>query len=125
MLDTAKGVQLVRREGPTSIYIRAWITPGGDLRLAGQDIGEAPKRVFGDSDYEYWLTVPSVRKDDLLRALLERQDSAEAFDGVPPSERDAALLSLLQVLYTDDARVDSRLMSLMDEEHIEYKFYSY
>src|SRR5208282_2064920 len=64
-------IVLVEQPGETSIRISAEILEDGDLQLSGQDIGKAPREIFGDSDYEYWLRVPSAQKDALLLALLE------------------------------------------------------
>src|SRR5688572_15022591 len=71
-------VSLVDVEGPTSVYIDAEITAAGDLLLSGQHLGEAPRAVFGDSDYEYWLEIPAASKDDLLLALIETRYSGNA-----------------------------------------------
>ena len=65
-------VKLVSQSGPTSIYIDARIDDNGDLRISGQDIGEAPEQIFGKDEYEYWLTVPMVEKDRVLLALIEK-----------------------------------------------------
>ena len=65
-------IKLVRRGGSTSIYIDMSIDEDGNLLFSGQDIGSAPDEIFGDSDYEYWLTVPASEKDRLLLALLEK-----------------------------------------------------
>ena len=65
-------IKLFSQGGSTSIHIDARITEEGDLLLSGQDIGEIPEKFFGDSDYEYWLTVPASEKDRLLLALLEK-----------------------------------------------------
>ncbi len=65
-------VELVRSRGVTSIYIDVQIKENGDLLFSGQDIGEAPEEIFGDLDYEYWLTVPADAKDKLLLALIEK-----------------------------------------------------
>ena len=67
-----KTVRLYEKKGETSIFIDAGITDAGDLQISGQDIGEAPKKIFGDIDYEYWLTVRSEHKDRVLLALIER-----------------------------------------------------
>ena len=29
----------------------------GDVVLAVQDVGAAPRQIWGDSDYEWWVTV--------------------------------------------------------------------
>ena len=65
-------VNLVQVKGPTSIYIDVEITAEGDLLLSGQDIGQAPKEFFGDSDYEYWLLLKAEEKDRVLLALIEK-----------------------------------------------------
>ncbi len=64
-------IVLVEQSGETSIHISAEICKNGDLQLSGQDVGKGPREIFGDSDYEYWLTVPAAQKDLLLLALLE------------------------------------------------------
>lgn len=68
-----KVVNLVSREGPTSVYIDVEINDAGDLVFSGQDIGEAPSQYVGGLDYEYWLMVPANEKDRFLMALLEKQ----------------------------------------------------
>ena len=65
-------VNLIDQKGSTSIHIDVRIKDNGDLLFSGQDIGEAPQEIFGDSDYEYWLTVPAAEKDRLLLALIEK-----------------------------------------------------
>ena len=71
-------ISLVSQGGATSIYIDVRINENGDLLFSGQDIGAAPEEIFGDSDYEYWLTVPAVEKDKLLLALLEKHYAGDA-----------------------------------------------
>lgn len=68
----ARQIKLYESEGKTSIYIDAEIRGNGDLQLSGQDVGEAPREFFGDSDYEYWLTVSKEHKDDVLLLLIEK-----------------------------------------------------
>jgi hypothetical protein len=71
MSDETHKIVLVEQPGETSIRISAEIQKNGDLQLSGQDLGKAPREIFGDSDHEYWLTVPAAQKDLLLLALLE------------------------------------------------------
>ena len=71
-------IKLFSQGGSTSIHIDARITEEGDLLLSGQDIGEIPEKFFGDSDYEYWLTVPAAEKDRLLLALIEKHYAGDA-----------------------------------------------
>ena len=93
-------VELVNRGGSTSIHIHARIEDNGDLRFSGQDIGEAPEEIFGDSDYEYWLTVPAAEKDRLLMALIEKH-------------------------YVGRSTVISELQELMETKGIPCEFFSY
>jgi hypothetical protein len=93
-------IKLVRKGGSTSIYIDVRINENGDLLFSGQDIGSAPEEIFGDSDYEYWLTVPASEKDRLLLALIEKH-------------------------YAGDALVVSTLRKLMESKQIPCSFHSY
>ena len=65
-------IKLVSQGGSTSIHIDMRINENGDLLFSGQDIGSAPEEIMGDTDYEFWLTVPAAEKDRRLLALLEK-----------------------------------------------------
>ena len=93
-------IKLVSQGGSTSIHIDVRINENGDLLFSGQDIGNAPEMFFGDSDYEYWLTVPAAEKDKLLLALLEKH-------------------------YAGDALVVSTLRELMESKEIPCSFFSH
>ena len=69
--STTKKVQLFEEKGEISRYIDAEIRRNGDLVLSGQDVGRLPKEFWGDSDYEWWVSVSADEKDDVLLALLE------------------------------------------------------
>ena len=56
-------IKLFSQGGSTSIHIDVRIKKEGDLLFSGQDIGDAPEEIFGDLDYEYWLTVPAEEPD--------------------------------------------------------------
>ena len=71
-------IKLVSQGGATSIHIDVRINENGDLLFSGQDIGNAPEEIFGDLDYEYWLTVPAFEKDRLLLALIEKHYAGDA-----------------------------------------------
>jgi hypothetical protein len=70
--SSPKSIQLHEEAGETSRYIQAEIRQDGDLVLSGQDVGRAPREFWGDSDYEWWVSVSSNHKDDVLLALLEK-----------------------------------------------------
>ena len=93
-------IKLVSQGGSTSIYINVRINENGDLLFSGQDIGNAPEEIFGDIDYEYWLTVPASEKDRLLLALIEKH-------------------------YAGDAMVISTLREFMESKDISCGFYSH
>ena len=70
-------IELVKQGGATSIYIDVGIEESGDLLFSGQDIGDAPQEIFGDLDYEYWLTISGAEKDRVLLALIEKHYGGE------------------------------------------------
>ena len=43
----------------------------GDFVMEGADTGPTVERIFGDDDYEYWVTVPKEHKDQLLLYLVQ------------------------------------------------------
>ena len=58
------------RSSGTSITIALTASEDGGINLSGQDVGEAPKRAFGSSDYEYGLAIPPEGLSKLVIALL-------------------------------------------------------
>lgn len=107
-------VELVKVTGPTSIHVAAEINEAGDLVLSGQDVGEAPRAMFGDADYEYWLTVRRGQKAAVFRGL----------NGEGPVS-DAALLALLAKRYGGDPLVVSKLRALLEAKGVACEFFSY
>jgi hypothetical protein len=93
-------IELVKQGGATSIYIDVQIDDEGDLLFSGQDIGDAPEEIFGDLDYEYWLTVPAAEKDRVL-------------------------LALIQKFYHGDASVISEFRKLLESKAIPHRFNSF
>jgi hypothetical protein len=83
-----------------SKWIDVRIKENGDLLFSGQDIGDAPEQIFGDIDYEYWLTVPAAEKDKLLLALIEKH-------------------------YAGDAMLVSTLREFMESKQISCEFHSH
>jgi hypothetical protein len=47
------------------------IDEGGQLVMEGHDLGPGVEIAFGDSDYEYWLTIPTDYKDTVLLHLIK------------------------------------------------------
>jgi len=50
----------------TQSYIAVRLNDEGDLVMEGQDLGAAPLAAFGESEYEYFVTVRREHKDALL-----------------------------------------------------------
>ena len=69
--EKPKKVKLFEERGPTSRFVDAEILDTGDLVISAQDVGEAPQKMFGDSDYEWWVFVKAEDKDRVLLALIE------------------------------------------------------
>lgn len=88
------------RQGGTSVYAGISVDEHGNLVMDGQDVGAAPLEDFGDSDYEWWLTIPAASKDQLL-------------------------LHLIQHVFSQSASPSSALMEFMKERGIRYDFSSY
>lgn len=62
----------------TKVFVEVHISQeSGDLIMAGQDIGVAPRRVFDREDYEYFLSVPAAEKDRLLLQLMQQVFAGE------------------------------------------------
>lgn len=66
-----------RDEKNTSLEL-AEIKENGDLVLEGCGAGEVCEKVWGDGDYEYWLTVDKKWKDTIL--LLLAQERFKSFE---------------------------------------------
>jgi len=60
-----------------SIYIDAYFD-GGSLIIEGQDIGKTVEDWWGDSDYEYILTVPADEVSRLYPLLKVKQGDKES-----------------------------------------------
>jgi len=124
-----KKVRLCEMRGATSVFIDAEIDEAGNLVISGQDIGEEPKRLFGDSDYEYWLMVPESEKHRVLPMLSQTvtpgaEGGAFHEDGSPELE-DGLLLRRLEQVYGGNACVVSALMDLFRANGIPYSFNTY
>lgn len=91
---------LVKIKGSTSINIDVEITQEGDLLFSGQDLGDAPQQIYGDSDYEYWLRIAA-------------------------EDKDRALLAFIEKLYAGNPSVISEVRELLDSKAIPNKFNSY
>jgi hypothetical protein len=55
--------------------LEIYIDETGNLVFEGYDIGDAVERYWGDSDYEYWLTIKTEHLPTVLLSLIK-----ECFD---------------------------------------------
>ena len=53
--------------------LTAEINEKGDLVLSGYDCGEYLKDLYGDFDYEYWLTIKAEDVSTILLNLIKEQ----------------------------------------------------
>ena len=63
-----------------SIYVTASLLDDGELIISGQDLGEATEEFWGDSDYEYWLTIPPEGTKKLFTLLCADSPDADPLD---------------------------------------------
>ncbi len=94
-----KRVDLFEERGDTSRFVDAEINDNGDLVVSGQDVGEAPLQWWGDSDYEFWVTVASKDKQRILEALRNSSRKTGTSPDTELKDEDAALLALLKHFY--------------------------
>jgi len=95
----AKEVQLFQERGDTSRFVDAEIKEDGDLVVSGQDVGEAPLQWWGDSDYEFWVTVAAKDKRRIIEALNKSSREAGTPFRTEHKDEDTALLALLKHCY--------------------------
>ena len=133
-------ITLYEHHGATRIYIEASMTDDGDLQVAGHDIGEAPKKYFGNADYEYIVTVREHNKERLfqalkaahfsddasaqarLRALAEQKNIAYE---TLTQDKDRLLLAMIAATFGDDASAVSRFRDFANEQHIPQEWFSW
>ncbi len=73
MKGSRKQVMLEAYENPGVRHrLEAKIDEKGNLVLEGYDIGSFVEEHWGDSDYEWWITIKSEDKDRVLLLLLQQ-----------------------------------------------------
>ena len=97
--ETIRMPLFIEQGESVSIHIDVYIDADtGDLVIEGQDVGSFVKDMFGDSDYEYWLTIKKEHKHRLFELFAESDAEAvvRAMKIRDESSRDKALVSLIQ-----------------------------
>jgi hypothetical protein len=92
----------------------------GDLVFEAQDVGALPDEVWGDSDYEWWVTVAAANKPAVLAAL-----RAEHGEPAAEGEGDAPLFALLQVAFGGRPDAVDAARHWLDEKSIAHSFSSW
>jgi hypothetical protein len=72
MNTQSDGEEIFRQEGENFRSIMVSITEAGGLQLDAQDMGKLVEEVWGDSDYEFWVTIPPEGLAKLARALVKK-----------------------------------------------------
>ena len=61
------------------LWVTVWARlKNGELTVEGQDLGDAPKKWFGDDEYEYFYFFDQANTDKLLKLL--GQDQKDPFE---------------------------------------------
>lgn len=71
-------IELYRKDGSTHHDVALTVKGDGAVHMSAYDLGEAPEKIWGHDDYEYWVEVPSTEVQKLLFALLKEKYFARA-----------------------------------------------
>lgn len=115
------------RDKSISIHIDVCINEDtGSLVIEGHDVGRAVSAAFGDSDYEYWLTVNRENKLRLFELFDESDPEAVAvaIGCSKDKDRDKALVALIQKHFSQHDVV-SKLQEVCEARGIPCEFFSY
>ncbi len=67
--------EVYRQEGDNFRSVNVSVDADGSLQLQAQDMGKRVEEIWGDSDYEFWVHVPSTEICKLAFALLREKYS--------------------------------------------------
>jgi hypothetical protein len=104
----------------TETYQGVSIDKSGNLAFEAFDVGAGPRQFWGDSDYEWFVTVEAAEKPRVLEALLS-EHSELSVEG----EGDALLLGLLRAVYGGRPDAVDAVRHWLDENSIPYEFFSW
>jgi hypothetical protein len=65
--------EIYRQEGENFRAVNVSVDADGSVRLHAQDMGKRVEEIWGDSDYEFWVHVPSAEIHKLAFALLREK----------------------------------------------------
>jgi len=119
-------ISLMHHEGP-GIEVNMWAEarPDGTIVVAGQDIGPRVEKIWGDMDYEYWLTVHADDRGRLAAVLRDAtgEDAASEAGDTDPGR--VVLLLLRSACLEGRFRGTSDLARWLAERGIATEFASY
>lgn len=124
MTEQDRTVTLVATVQPSiSIRLSASIGERG-LVIEGQDVGPTVAAIWGDSDYEYWLTVRPEHLDRVATSLAVKLGEPDSPDGAVAT--DEFLLDLLERAWTRGVfETDVDFRQWLDEIGVPSEFASY
>ena len=70
-------MEIYRRDGDAFSSIRAAFDANGNLKIDGQDMGPTVEQFFGDSDFEYYLTIPKSEVQKFTLEVLKKTFNQE------------------------------------------------
>ena len=122
------GLRVVLYEGElqpgTQTYQGVSVSACGDLAFEAQDVGAVPRELWGDSDYEWFVTVAAADKPRVLEALRSEHPDFPV-EGEAEGEGDAELLGLLHAVYGGRPDAVDAVRHWLDEKSIPYEFSSW
>jgi hypothetical protein len=128
MLDRRQTGGLVSRtlydqeHGGTRVILRAERNEDGAFVIAGQDLGELPQKMFGDTDYEYWYTFDPKQEQLLISTLRRRLTDV----GIAGGDDTTGIEELLAVAFGSKILGSPpSLTSFLKDAGIEFAFSSY
>jgi hypothetical protein len=77
-MNEKHAAELYRQEGTNSRFVNLTVKPDGSVLMETQDMGEYVERIWGDSDYEFWMDVPAGALPKLVFALLRDRYAGRA-----------------------------------------------
>ena len=118
-------ITLLEEKGEISRFVSAEINDNGDLVISGQDVGKRLEELFGDSDYEYWLTVLCQHKKRVLEVLIEYCNQKKISTLPVPLNQDLYLLDLINKAFGRKHSVFKEFRDFLKVRNIPSQFYSY
>ncbi|MBI4287678.1 MAG: hypothetical protein HY671_04515, partial [Chloroflexi bacterium] len=118
-------ITLYEEIGETSRFVSAGINDNGDLVISGQDVGKNIQELFGDSDYEYWVTVLSEHKKRVLEVLIEYCNQNKIPILPIPRTQDSYLLALIKKAFGRKRFVFEKFRDFLSVSNIPFKFDNY